>query len=45
MNNIIATLAFILDMIRKYLPLDENDLNTWFAIRNNLSSEWDNTKQ
>ena len=41
MKNILTAILFILDMLRKYLPLDETDLNTWFSVRNNLSSEWD----
>lgn len=41
MKNILTALLFILDMLRKYLPLEENDLNTWFSVRDNLSPEWD----
>lgn len=39
MYNILKALFYILDVLRKYLPLDENDLNTWFSVRDSLSSE------
>lgn len=45
MKNILTALLYMFDMLRKYLPLDENDLNTWFSVRANLSSEWDKLQE